>query len=451
MRILNSLALAIVMIAGLSTLGLGQSGDATPVEFVPNRATAPPTMLGTNSYKPSAMEKPFLDAVTKEEKHDFALLKKYDIAKRDGVDIAWFGIVRVISENKGAGTTELVIEHKYFDGLTDLHLQIVSFNGSGDFKATLRGLDLGIRELALVRVYGKASAKNDVVSIPKVVFVRHWDWGSFSFMGGFGVQRGSRKWRKHLSAKVKKIYSSNPDENYYVERLGPRPEKKIAAIEIKLEMLPANALDEDSVPQFGYRVGEEEVMDSLGFLAFFRNQGVRRQDRRRPGDSNRSLTRIRLLAEPELLATRVLGLATFGGRQDVGIESLEVAMPNGESIERWSSETLPRGLDLDHCPRLFIKGPRARRGQMLLEKKEKRSYLVYSGADDRKGREVKVGELEDLFADWGRDELEYLIIGFEGDVSLGEVFDLIRRARCKHPRILRLPASRYLRPLLAFK
>ncbi len=35
--------------------------------------------------------------------------------------------------------------------------------------------------------------------------------------------------------------------------------------------------------------------------------------------------------------------------------------------------------------------------------------------------------------------------------SLSECTKCLERARCKHPRILRLPASRYLRPLLAFK
>jgi len=85
----------------------------------------------------------------------------YDISTKDNVYVGWFGIVRHIDEDQTGHRTVLTVEHKYFDGLTDAHQQTVSFNGAGDFRATLAGTDHRIPPLSLVRIYGTVTKSQD--------------------------------------------------------------------------------------------------------------------------------------------------------------------------------------------------------------------------------------------------------------------------------------------------
>lgn len=200
--------------------------NATPLEHV----TAKPRRnggegLGTKAYVPSKQEQPFFAKLDEKERATGGLAGDYDIAKKEGVYIGWFGIVREITEDVAADKTTVLVEHKYFDGLTDLHIQALSFNGSGDFKAVLRGTGHSIGQLNLVKVYGTV-AKGAAGGAPQVdaVFVRDWHWGTFTFLLASGKQRGSEQWRKLNEVELESIYDPYPDDSYYVARLGKKLE-----------------------------------------------------------------------------------------------------------------------------------------------------------------------------------------------------------------------------------
>jgi len=207
--------------------------------------------LGTKGYEPTAKERPF-HAKVKEKKIGFwadvkipkpenmteeewaKFLKKnekpdkdvvpqdkYQLIDEAGAYVGWFGILREKTRDAKTGVTTLVLEHKYFDGATDLHLQIVSLYGGGDFTATLKQKDVDIPLLSLVRVCGKAA--KDEKGAPKVTpeYVRTWDWGLFSFMD-YGKDRTNAKWTALRKADLGMVYSSRPTPEYYEERLGKR-------------------------------------------------------------------------------------------------------------------------------------------------------------------------------------------------------------------------------------
>src|SRR5262249_33671050 len=113
------------------------------------------------------------------------------------------------------------------DGLTDVHLQAVSFNGSGDFTAVLNGTGLRIPPLSLVKVYGTVE-KGTSATRPRIMaeFVRDWHWGTFTFLSAYGTQRGSDEWRKANQIPLEEIYDAwpHPCHHYYEERLGKRPD-----------------------------------------------------------------------------------------------------------------------------------------------------------------------------------------------------------------------------------
>jgi hypothetical protein len=194
----------------------------SPVEYVkekPQRGNG----LGTKAYEPSERETPFFKKLAKDEIATGGFAGDYDITKKDQKYVGWFGIIREIQEDKAHGQTVLLLEHKYFDGLTDLHILALSFNGSGDFRAVVPGVGHPLRRLALVKVYGTAAAEAGS-SLPtvKADFVRHWDWGTFTFLMASGTQRGSEKWRKINTVDLDDIYDPYPGDAYYEKRLGKR-------------------------------------------------------------------------------------------------------------------------------------------------------------------------------------------------------------------------------------
>ena len=408
---------------------VAQEPERTEIEFVEPRATTAPSRLGTKSYEPSAAEKKHYQALSPEEQRPMAIMKPYELSKRDGVEVSWFGIVREIEEDAESKTTRLLVEHKYFDGLTDLHMQVVSFNGSGDFEATLQGVELGIRELALVRVYGTAKVDATGVSIPKVAFLRHWDWGSFAFIGAFGIQRGSEDWRKLLRVDLKKIYSSNPDESYYVERLGPRPEPEGGAVLEFRVLLKEEEVDGKLRRLIHHEPLDGSTIESQDMVAHLRNEGIRRRDRRRPGDSGRALVRVRLSSEPSLPAARVLGLKSFGGRQDVGIDTFEFVTEDGTTIPVWTSESMPRQIEPRSCPHLEIEGPRLRADWHPDDEVGERTVRIKAGAYDREGSAIEVADLDAEIEKLAAKNPLHLIVVYKGSVRMGELVDLVGKAR----------------------
>lgn len=205
---------------------MGQEGDnvaLVPVEHVLKKPRKDEGGLGTSFYSPSKKEKPFFEKLERKEQQTGGLSGDYDISKKDKTYVGWFGIVRQVEVQKDENLTTLLIEHKYFDGLTDAHIQALSFNGSGDFTVVLSGIGYEIEPLTLVKVYGVASIPN-VESKPQVnaEFVRNWHWGAFTFLMASGEQRGSEEWRKFNSVDLDDIYDPFPNDEYYKKRLGKR-------------------------------------------------------------------------------------------------------------------------------------------------------------------------------------------------------------------------------------
>jgi hypothetical protein len=195
--------------------------DATPVEQAEALPRPPAGTLGTMSYKPSEKEKPFFAKLAADEQTTGSMFSDYDITGKKGTYVGWFGIVRSIEENQATKETKLLVEHKYFDGLTDTHILALSFNGGGDFTAVLSGVGLGIKNLSLVKIYGMVQSDTNSIPDMKPDYVRHWDWGRFTFLQEYGSQKGNANWQK-LNKVKGRIYNPFPDQKYYEDRLGKR-------------------------------------------------------------------------------------------------------------------------------------------------------------------------------------------------------------------------------------
>lgn len=201
--------------------GLLSSVVAMPNDTkVENSKQLPPArnVLTTVQYAPTETEQPFFNKLAGEEK----ITTDYSIRNKTGTYVGWFGIVRKIDEDKAKGITTLLVEMKYFDGLTDGHIMTVSFYGDGDFNVVANGIGLGLKPLSLVKVYG--TVEQQTVSTPELhaEYIRQWDWGSFNFMD-YGKDNTNPEWRKlNKITDLEGIYEANPTQKYYEERLGVR-------------------------------------------------------------------------------------------------------------------------------------------------------------------------------------------------------------------------------------
>jgi len=146
---------------------------------------------------------------------------KYQLADQAGQYVGWFGIVRESSKEEKTGVTTLTLEHKYFDGMVDLHQQIVSIYGAGDFTATISKASTAIPKLSLVRIYGKVAKRKDGTATVAAEYVRVWDWGLFAFMD-YGKDKSNPKWIALRKVPGDKAYTSRPGASYYETLLGPR-------------------------------------------------------------------------------------------------------------------------------------------------------------------------------------------------------------------------------------
>jgi len=215
MRPFATLMLVVFLMARLAAF------DGPPVRVEHSKPAPRDRGLGTQAYAPTEAEKAAIkDWKPAELNSGSDKVEKLvgNIDKR----VAWFGIVREVKEDKGADATELLVEMKYFDGLTDLHQQIVSISGAGDFTVKIPGTGHKLKPLSLVRVYGKVATEREGLPEVSADFVRSWDWKLFAFMP-YGKDRSNPKWVKLRKVEDElDVYDSNPTNAYYEKLLGKR-------------------------------------------------------------------------------------------------------------------------------------------------------------------------------------------------------------------------------------
>ncbi|HEY0543767.1 MAG TPA: hypothetical protein VGC91_00075 [Pyrinomonadaceae bacterium] len=224
-RINSSLTVAalLLVIFAFSEYSFAQSqAKLTIVEQSPSLPKPPRNTLGTGDYEPMPKEREFFAKLGRDEQTTGSMFEDYSINGKKGKYVGWFGIVRKIEEDAKLKQTRLVVENKYFDGLTDTHIQALSFNGGGDFTCLLSGTGFNIKPLSLVKVYGTVTGEDQSVPTVEADYLRQWDWGQFTFLSAYGEQRGNKEWKKLSKVKEDKIYNPFPDQKYYEERLGAR-------------------------------------------------------------------------------------------------------------------------------------------------------------------------------------------------------------------------------------
>lgn len=196
----------------------------TPVDIEVAKQLTRTNMLGSCSYRPTEKEKPFLERLAADEQvTGSAFSKPYRIQGRKGKYVSWFGIVRGISPAEpDASRYSLLLEQKYFDGLTDCHIMLVAATGSGDFRATLEGSPESIPALSLVRVYGRVISEEGKLPQIAVEYMRVWPWLSFTFSDLGAEDHSNPRWAKFCTACKGRgqIYNPWPTEAYYLAVLG---------------------------------------------------------------------------------------------------------------------------------------------------------------------------------------------------------------------------------------
>jgi hypothetical protein len=192
----------------------------TVVEHAEALPPPPANQLATTRYRPSPAEAPHLEALDPAEQSTGSAFEDYSITGKVGTGVSWFGIIRGLQEDAAANQTRVLVEMKYFDGLTDTHILCLSWNGAGDFVARVPGVGLDLELLSLVRVYGTVAAEKDGVPRVDATFVRHWAQPLFTFLMAYGTEQGNPTWREHCTVPDGSIYDPRPDADYYLRRLG---------------------------------------------------------------------------------------------------------------------------------------------------------------------------------------------------------------------------------------
>lgn len=208
-----------------SVLFAGVTFAQTPVDIQEAKQLQRTNTLGSCSYIPTNNEKPFLDRVPRDEQVTGSAFDKkpFRIQGKKGKYVSWFGVVRGISPAvPDAKQYSLLLEQKYFDGLTDCHIMLVAETGSGDFQATLEGSADSIPALSLVRVYGKVVSEENGLPQVKVEFMRVWPWLTFTFSDLGAEDHSNPRWAKYCTVcnGAGRIYNPFPTEAYYPAVLG---------------------------------------------------------------------------------------------------------------------------------------------------------------------------------------------------------------------------------------
>jgi len=173
---MKSLFLALVLITASALRGV------TVIETEKVKELKPTGSLGTCSYAPAAAEKPYFSRLPKSEVVTGSFMEPYSIHNKKSINVSWFAIVRGITPEPDSDKRfTLLLEHKFFDGMTDCHIMLVSVAGGGDFRATVEtdGAQ-SIPALALVRVYGVVTKEEGGVPTVTADYIRVWPWHTFT-------------------------------------------------------------------------------------------------------------------------------------------------------------------------------------------------------------------------------------------------------------------------------
>jgi hypothetical protein len=195
----------------------------TPIDIQPVKELKPTGSLSTCSYSPVPAEAPFFASLSAKEKtNDAAFGGNYTIHRKNGTFVSWYGIVRGITPPaQPGGNVTLLIQHHFFDGVTDCHIMLVAKTGDGDFQATLKADTAEIPALALVRIYGKVTAEIGKVPEVAVEYIRVWPWMTFTFTDLAGEDHSNPRWLRSSSVNLSgDIYKPYPTESYYRSILG---------------------------------------------------------------------------------------------------------------------------------------------------------------------------------------------------------------------------------------
>jgi len=209
-------------LAAISVFTVGSSAQ-TPMDVQPVKELKPTDTLPTCSYRPVAAEAPYFAHLTEKERtNDTVFGGDYTIHGKTGTEVAWFGIVRGITlPTAKNGDATLLVQHHFFDGMTDCHIMLVAKSGDGDFTAKLKGNAAKIPALALVRIYGKVTSEKARVPELDVEYIRVWPWLTFTFTDLAGEDHSNPRWQKYSKVKLtERLYVPYPNENYYLNVLG---------------------------------------------------------------------------------------------------------------------------------------------------------------------------------------------------------------------------------------
>jgi hypothetical protein len=195
----------------------------TIIETEKVKELKPTGSLGTCAYSPTPAERPYLSGLDKSEKVTGSFMEPYSIHNKKGTHVSWFGIVRgVTPEPESDKSFTLLLEQKFFDGMTDCHIMLVSVAGGGDFRTAVEteGAQT-IPALALVRVYGKIISEENGLPIVTAEYIRVWPWHTFTLTDLGPEDKGNPKWRKLCKlCDSGHVYNPYPAESYYLKVLG---------------------------------------------------------------------------------------------------------------------------------------------------------------------------------------------------------------------------------------
>jgi len=213
---------AAIVFAAIGALTAGVAAQ-TPIEVQPVKELKPTGALATCSYRPVASEAPFFSQLSEKEKtNDTAFGGNYTIHGKSGTYVSWFGIVRgITAAGQTGGDVTLLVQHHFFDGMSDCHIMLIAKSGDGDFTAKLKVDPAKIPALALVRIYGKVINEKARVPEVNVEYIRVWPWLTFTFTDLAGDDHSNPRWQKYSRVKPSdQIYVPYPNENYYLNVLG---------------------------------------------------------------------------------------------------------------------------------------------------------------------------------------------------------------------------------------